>query len=59
MTDTQNKDKRRRWGRAVLFGVPAALGVIVGDLAGVFLWFVVDALTGTTGRTMTHHTSTW
>ena len=39
--------------------LPAALGVIVGDLSGVFLWFIVDALTGTTGRTMTHHTSTW
>ncbi len=27
MTDTQGKDKRLRWGRAVLFGVPAAFGV--------------------------------
>jgi len=50
----------RTWGglgyRSML---PAALGAIVGDLSAVFLWFIIDALTGTTGRSMTHHTSTW
>lgn len=38
---------------------PVALGVIVGDLVSVFLWFVVFALTGTTGRSLTHDAATW
>ena len=38
---------------------PAALGVIVGDLVSVFVWFVIYAITGTTGQSMTHDTSTW
>ncbi len=38
---------------------PAALGVIVGDLASVFLWFLIFALTGTTGKSLTHDAATW
>lgn len=50
----------RTWGLTGYRNVvPAALGVIIGDLASVFLWFIIDALNGTTGRMMTHHTSTW
>jgi len=37
----------------------AALGVIVGDLASVFLWFLIFALTGTTGKSLTHDAATW
>ena len=36
MTNIKNKDKRRRWGRAVLFGVPAALGVLALLALGAF-----------------------
>ena len=38
---------------------PAVLGMIVGDLLSVFLWFAIDAVAGTTGRTMMHHPCTW
>jgi len=36
VTDTQGKDKRRRWGRVVLFGVPAALAVLALLALGAF-----------------------
>lgn len=50
----------RIWGiRGYRNVFPGALGVIVGSLVSVFLWFIVDALNGTVGRMMTHHTSTW
>ena len=38
---------------------PAAPGVIVGDLVSVFLRFLVFALTGTTGKSLTHDAATW
>ncbi len=38
---------------------PAAIGVIIGELSSIMFWFAVFALTGTTGKSLTHATSTW
>ena len=38
---------------------PAAIGVILGEIVSIMFWFVVFAITGTTGKSLTHETSTW
>jgi hypothetical protein len=38
---------------------PAAVGVIIGEIVSIMFWFAVFALTGTTGKSLTHDPSTW
>jgi hypothetical protein len=37
----------------------AAIGVVVGEFAGIGLWSIINTLTDTVGLRITHKVSTW